>query len=75
MLASLQNVEKEKIELTLNIATAYLNILYKVELLDVSKSQQSVTKMQVDRTQNLSMPETLPRGISIQFRPSLPVKI
>jgi len=53
MLASLQNVEKEKIELTLNIATAYLNILYKVELLDVSKSQQSVTKMQVDRTQKL----------------------
>jgi outer membrane protein len=53
MLASLQNVEKEKINLTLNIATAYLNILYKVELLDVSKSQQSVTKLQVDRTQKL----------------------
>ena len=62
MLASLQNVEKEKIELTINIATAYLNILFKKELLDVNKSQEAVTGLQVNRTQKLVDAGSVARG-------------
>jgi outer membrane protein len=62
MLASLQNVEKEKIELTINIATAYLTILFKKELLDVNKSQEAVTGLQVNRTQKLVDAGSVARG-------------
>jgi outer membrane protein len=53
MLAKLQDVEKEKIQLTFNIATAYLDILFKKELLQVSTSQLGITALQVDRTKKL----------------------
>ncbi len=53
MLASIQNVEKEKIEITLNIASAYLNILFAEELLQINMNQMKVTELQVDRTTKL----------------------
>jgi outer membrane protein len=62
VLASLQNVDKEKIELTLNIATAYLNILFKQELLDVNNSQKAIIELQVDRTHKLVDAGSLARG-------------
>ena len=49
-LAAIQNVEREKIEITLEISTAFLGILYQQELVDVAKSQQEITALQVDRT-------------------------
>jgi len=62
MLAKLQDVEKEKIQLTLNIASAYLDILFKKELLQVSKSQLGITDLQVDRTKKLVNAGSLAKG-------------
>jgi outer membrane protein len=53
MLSKLQDVEKEKIQLTINIATAYLDILFKKELLQINISQVGITALQVDRTEKL----------------------
>ncbi len=68
LLANLQNVEKEKVELTINIASAYLNVLFKKELLNVNISQKSVTEMQVDRTRKLVDAGSVAKGdlLSIQ---------
>ena len=52
-LSTLQNLEKIKNDISLNIASGYLNILYTKELYDVAESQLEVTKLQVDKTQKL----------------------
>jgi outer membrane protein len=51
--AQLEMVEKAKDDLILNIATAYLQILFDQELLDVAKSQVTVTNLQIDKMQKL----------------------
>lgn len=48
-LASIQDLEKAKNDLSLNIAASYLQILFNEELLAIAKSQSNVTKQQVDR--------------------------
>jgi outer membrane protein len=52
-LASIQNLEKAKNDMALNIAGAYLQILFNKEIFEVSKNQLDVTKLQVDKTQKL----------------------
>jgi len=49
--ASLEDLEKSKNDIRLNIATAYLQILFNEELLEIAKNQLEVTKQQVERTQ------------------------
>ena len=51
--ADLQDLEKVKNDISLNIATAYLNILFNEELLRIAKDQAAVTKKQAERTQIL----------------------
>ena len=53
MLARIQDVEKEKVNISIQIATAYLQILFNEELLKVAQEQQQVTSMQVERTKSL----------------------
>jgi outer membrane protein len=53
MLASLQDVEKVRNDITLNIATAYLQILFNRELINVSESQLEVTNLQIEKTRKL----------------------
>ena len=71
MLAALQNVEKEKIELTLEIASAYLQILYQQELLGVAESQQEVTSLQVERTAKLVEAGSVARGDLLEIQAQL----
>jgi outer membrane protein len=71
MLASLQNVEKEKIDITFEIASAYLNILFKKELLEASKSQMDVTQLQVDRTRKLVDAGSSARGDLLEIQAQL----
>ena len=52
-LSKMQDVEREKIEISFAIATAYLRILFSRELLDVAESQRDVTSLQVERTDKL----------------------
>ncbi len=51
--ASLENLQKLKNDISLNIASAYLNILFNNEILKTAKQQAEITKLQVERTKKL----------------------
>ena len=69
MLSKLQDVEKEKIQITLNIATAYLDILFKKELLQVTTSQMGIASQQVERTKKLVDAGSVAKGDLLEIRP------
>lgn len=52
-MGTIQNLEKIKNDISINIASGYLQILYTKELRDVANSELEVTKMQVEKTKKL----------------------
>lgn len=62
LLASTSDVEKLKNSVSLNIAAAYLQILYSRELLEVAKSQKTLTELQLEKTQQFVNAGSLPQG-------------
>jgi outer membrane protein len=71
LLASLQDLEKLKNDISLNIAAAYLQILFNNELLAIQKSQRAITQQQVDRTSKLVEAGSLPRGNLLEIQAQL----
>ncbi len=65
--AAIQNVEKLKNDISLNIASAYLQILFNMELLDVAKKQLEITQLQVERTSKLVDAGSLARGALLEI--------
>ncbi len=65
---SVKDVEKARNDLSLNIAALYLQILFDKELLEASKSQLELVKLQVDRTQSLVMAGSLPEGSLLEIK-------
>jgi outer membrane protein len=53
LMASYQDVQKVKNDISLNIAAAYLTIMFNQELVAVTRSQMEITGQQVDRTRKL----------------------
>lgn len=53
-LAALQTTEQIKNDIALNIATAYLQILFNMELLEISKKQLETTQLQYERIKKLT---------------------
>ena len=70
-LSKLQDVEREKIEISFEIATAYLRILFSRELLEVAKSQREVTSLQVDRADKLVQAGSLAKGDLLEISAQL----
>jgi outer membrane protein len=62
LMASLQDLEKLKNDISLAIAAGYLQILFNTELMTVSKNQLELTRMQVSRTSKLVDAGSLARG-------------
>ena len=62
LMASRFDVQKMQNDISLNIASAYLQILLAQELLDVARNQSDITKLQVARTQKLVEVGNLPKG-------------
>jgi len=62
LMASYQDVEKIKNDISLNIAAAYLNILFNRELVNVTEIQLETTGQQVERTQKMVDAGKLARG-------------
>lgn len=60
--ASLQDVEKAKEDMALNITSSYLNILFNKELLQIAKEKLKVTQLQIKRSEVLVEAGTLPKG-------------
>ncbi len=66
--ASLQDLEKLKNDISLNIAAAYLQILFNRELLEVAKSQLEITSQQVIRTRSLVNAGSLAKGSLLEIQ-------
>ncbi len=61
-LAGAQNVKQQKNDLSLNVATAYINVIYCGELLKIAHGQFDITKEQLDRTEKLAEAGTLAKS-------------
>jgi outer membrane protein len=70
-LAAVSNIEKEKIDITFLISSAYLNILFKKELLEVAKRQKDITSLQVNRTTKLVEAGSVAKGNLLEIRAQL----
>ncbi|NOY37064.1 MAG: TolC family protein [Chlorobi bacterium] len=60
--ASLEDLEKAKNDISVNVALAYLQILLDKELLDVAESQLAVSQQQIKRTKELVEAGSLAAG-------------
>ncbi len=67
LLASLQDLEKLRNDISLAIAAGYLQILFNSELLGVAKNQLEITQMQVNRTSKLVDAGSLARGSLLEI--------
>ncbi len=70
-LAGKYDVEKMKNDVSLNIATAYLQILYSMELVDNAKNQMGITSAQADRTKILVEAGSIARGMLLDIQSQL----
>lgn len=61
-MASKYDSDKMRDDISLQIAAAYLQILFSKEMVQQAKEQVAVTKLQIERTQKLVDAGTLPRG-------------
>jgi len=69
--SKLQDLQKAKDDITLNIAAAYLDILLADELVAVDADQTAITKMQIDRTSKLVDAGSLARGSLLEIEAQL----
>lgn len=68
LMASYEDVEKIKNDISLNIAAAYLSILFNKELLAVARSQLEITGQQVERTRKMVEAGSLARGSYLEIQ-------
>ncbi len=69
--ASNFDLQKMKDDIALQIATAYLGILFNMELLDIAQKQVDITKQQVDRTSKMVEAGTVARGNQLTIEAQL----
>jgi outer membrane protein len=70
-LRDMANVEKIKNDITLNIATLYLQILFSYEILELAESQRDVTLQQVDRVSKMVDVGNKARGDLLEIKAQL----
>ncbi len=68
LMASYEDVQKIKNDISLNIAAAYLQILFSQELLLVAQNQLEITSQQVNRTQKMVDAGKLARGSALEIQ-------
>jgi len=68
LMASLEDLEKAKNDISLSIASAYLQILFNLELLDIASNQLDITKLQVERTRKLVEAGSLAQGSLLEIQ-------
>lgn len=62
LLASIEDIEKMKNDISMNIAAAYLQILYCKDVLLVAQNQVETTRFQVERTKKMVEAKSVPEG-------------
>ncbi len=68
LMASIEDVERLKNDIAVNIALAYLQILLNKELLQVAESQLEVSNLQVERTKSFVDVGNLPEGSLLEIK-------
>lgn len=68
LMASLADLDKLKNDVSLNIASAYLQILFSKELVDIAENQLDITRQQVERTGRLVEAGSLPQGNLLEIK-------
>jgi len=68
LLASYEDVEKVKNDISLNIAAAYLTILFNKELVTVTQNQLDITGQQVERTRKMVDAGRLAEGAFLEIQ-------
>lgn len=61
-LSSSENYQQQKNDLALNVATAYINVIFTDELIQVSQNQFNISKQQLVRTEKLSEAGTVAKS-------------
>ena len=70
-LADLQEIDRVKNSISMQVATAYLQILFDKELLEVAKRQMGITREQVARTKVLVEAGSLAKGNLLEIQAQL----
>jgi outer membrane protein len=70
-LSSNENYLQQKNDLSLNVATAYINVIFSDEILQISKAQYKITQEQLDRTQKLAEAGTLAKSAVYDLKAQL----
>ncbi|MBN1116412.1 MAG: TolC family protein [Bacteroidales bacterium] len=70
-LATITSIEQTKIEITFLISAAYLDILFKKELVNVAENQMAVTSQQVNRTEKLVEAGNVAKGNLLEIKAQL----
>ncbi len=68
LMASIQTLEKAKNDISINIATYYLQVLYCQEILEVNKSQLEITAQRVDKTRKLVEVGNSAKGMLLEIQ-------
>ncbi|MFH2095885.1 MAG: TolC family protein, partial [Bacteroidota bacterium] len=71
LLASIEDVEKMKNDISLNIAAMYLQILFNRDMLEMSEKQMEITKLQIERTAKLVEAGSVPEGSLMEVEAQL----
>ncbi len=61
-LASTETLQQQQYDLALNVATAYINVIFSDEISKISNSQFELTKQQLERTEKLANAGTLAKN-------------
>jgi len=70
-MAGKYDVDKMKNDISLNVATAYLQIVYSIEQLDNARNQTALTEAQVERTKKLVDAGSLAKGNLLDIQSQL----
>jgi outer membrane protein len=70
-LSSTENYLQQKNDLALNVATAYINVIFSDEILQISKTQYEMTKQQLERTEKLTEAGTLAKSAVYDLKAQL----
>ncbi|MBA3663129.1 MAG: TolC family protein [Bacteroidetes bacterium] len=70
-LSGVETLKQRQYDLSLNVASAYISVVFSDELLKVSQNQLDITKEQLDRTQKLVTAGALAKSVEYDIKAQL----
>lgn len=70
-LSGVENLKQQQNDLSLNVANAYIGVIFSDELLKISQNQMAITKEQLERTQKLVNAGALAKSVEYDLKAQL----